>query len=270
MKLDKVETYSRYIEIVEMYGQKGCITNDYLQREAESLIVEGKLFECCNEKNAFLFVQKDTCKRLYYYLNDFSATVVFEDDDFVVEILYRGEAFYPKDEVAYLEKCGFRINLIRDQYVGMYKDLHTGTVVENLKIDEAQTIEEVKQACELFNASFDHFSGDYISEEEYGNLLDGKNILIAKDIVTNSFLGALHLTVENKVAWISHVAVLPEARGRHVGLGLAEAFIQRNHVDDKSRYMLWVQHQNTAAVNMYQKLGFKYIGKSTLSMIKNK
>lgn len=270
MTLKKIESYSRYLEIVERYGQKGCVTNDYIQREAESLIAEGKLFEMCCEKNAFLFVQKDTCKRLYYYLNDFCETVVFDDDDFVVEILYRGEPFYPKEVVEYLQKCGFRTNLIRDQYSGMYKDLQTGTIVENLKIDEAQTLEEVKQACELFNASFDHFSGDYIPEEEYSNLLEGKNILIAKDITTNSFLGALHQTIENRVAWISHVAVLSEARGRHIGLGLVEAFIKINHADDKSRYMLWVQHQNSAAVNMYQKLGFKYIGKSTLSMIKNK
>ena len=270
MKLSKVETYSRYLEIVEKYGQKGCLTNDYLQREAESLIAGGKLFELCNEKNAFLFVQKDTCQRVYYYLNDLNETAAFDGEDFVVEILYRGEAFYPQDVVAYLETCGFKANLIRDQYAGMYKDLQLGTFVGNLRIYEAQSIEEVKQACELFNASFDHFSGDYISESEYPSLLEGKNILIARDNAGNSFLGALHQTTENRVAWISHVAVLPEARGHHVGLGLAEAFIQYNRVDDKSRYMLWVQHQNTAAVNMYQKLGFKYIGKSTISMINTK
>lgn len=270
MKLSKVETYSRYLEIVEKYGSKGCITNDYIQREAESLVSDGKLFESCYEKNAFLFVKKDTCLRAYYYLNDLNETTAFDGNDFVVEILYRGEAFYPQEVVTYLEKCGFRTNLVRDQYSGMYKDLQLGTFVDNLRIYEAQSIEEVEQACELFNASFDHFSGDYISENEYPSLLKGKNILIARDNAGSSFLGALHQTIENRVAWISHVAVQPEARGHHVGLGLAEAFIQYNRVDDKSRYMLWVQHQNTAAVNMYQKLGFKYIGKSTLSMIKTK
>ena len=270
MKLNKVETYSRYLEIVEKYGSKGCITNDYIQREAESLITDGKLFEMCGERNAFLFVQKETCLRVYYYLNDLNETATFDGEDFVVEILYRGEAFYPQEVVTYLEKCGFKTNLVRDQYSGMYKDLQIGTFVGNLRIEEAQSIDEVKQACELFNASFDHYSGDFISESEYTSLLEGKNILIARDNAGNSFLGALHHTVENRVAWISHVAVLPEARGHHVGLGLAETFVQRYYVDEKSRYMLWVQHQNTAAVNMYQKMGFKYIGKSTLSMIKLK
>lgn len=270
MKLKKIEAYSRYLETVEKYGQKGCITNDYLQREAESLIAGGKLFESCYEKNAFLFVQKDTCLRAYYYLNDLNETASFDSDNFVVEILYRGESFYPQEVVTYLEKCGFRTNLVRDQYSGMYKDLQLGTFVGNLRIDEAKSIEEIQKACELFNESFDHFSGGYILESEYPSLLEGKNILIARDDAGNSFLGALHQCIENRVSWISHVAVLPEARGCHVGLGLVEAFVRYNHVDDKTRYMLWVQHQNTTAVNMYQKLGFKYIGKSTLSMIKTK
>lgn len=269
--MKQITDYNQISELELKYKTKGTITNNYILKEQyNSLISENALSVLANERNCFLFVQKDTCLRVYYYLNDLNETASFDDEDFVVEILYRGEAFYPQDVVAYLETCGFKANLIRDQYAGMYKDLQLGTFVGNLRIYEAQSIEEVKQACELFNASFDHFSGDYISESEYPCLLEGKNILIARDNAGNSFLGALHQTIENRVAWISHVAVLPEARGHHVGLGLAEAFIQYNRVDDKSRYMLWVQHQNTTAVNMYQKLGFKYIGKSTISMIKSK
>lgn len=269
MKLNKVESYSRYLEIVEQYGPKGCTTNDYIQREAETLVAEGKLFEYCNEKNAFLLVKKDVCYRVYYYINDFGELHDFSGEDLVVEILYRGESFYPTAVVDYLERCGFSVNLVRDQYAGVYKDLQISTHVGDLKIEAAQNIEEVGKACELFNESFDHFSGDYIPSTEYPSLLDNKRILIAKDL-SGTFLGALHQTIENRVAWISHVAVLPEARGKHVGLGLAETYIQNNHVDEKSRYMLWVQHQNVAAVSMYQKLGFRYLGKSTLSMIKNK
>ena len=269
MKLNKVEAYSRYLEIVGRYGTKGCMTNDYLQREAELLVEGDRLFESCGEKNAFLFVKKDTCFRVYYYINDVSELADFDGEDLVVEILYRGESFYPAPVVDYLQKCGFEVNLVRDQYSGVYKDFQMESIFGNLKINAAQNLEEVRCACELFNSSFDHFSGDFIPQSEYSSLLEHKSILVAKDL-NGMFLGALHQSVENRVAWISHVAVLLESRGRHVGLALAETFIQNNHIDEKSRYMLWVQHQNTAAVNMYQKLGFKYIGKSTLSMIKHK
>ena len=78
----------------------------------------------------------------------------------------------------------------------------------------------------------------------------------------------VHQTIEKGVAWISHVAVTEQARGKGVGKALMEAFIERNHADEKSRYMLWVQRQNVPAVNMYQQKGFKYINKSTISLIK--
>ena len=269
MRLNKIEAYSRYLEIVERYGQKGTISNDYIQREAESLIVQGCLFEYCGETNAFILVRKDACFRVYYYLNDFDETCDFKGEDFVVEILYRGEAFYPQREVDYLEQCGFLKNLIRDQYSAMYKDLRIDKIVPGVVIDTAKTLDEVEKACLLFNGVFDKYSGDYLSENEYKYLLDGNNILVAKDL-SERFLGALHQTVDNRVAWISHVAVCPEARGMGVGKALMGAFIEGKHVDDKSRYMLWVQHQNEPAVRMYQQAGFKYIGKSTLSMVKLK
>ena len=126
---------------------------------------------------------------------------------------------------------------------------------------------EVQWACQLFNVTFDRYSGDFIPEESYGGLLATDSILVAVDDIGNR-VGALHQTVERNVAWISHVAVVPAARGHHVGAALVDAFVERNHTSDKSRYMLWVQQQNTAAVAMYKKKGFTNLGKSTLSLIK--
>lgn len=267
MKLEKITNSGRYQAIVAQYGQKGCVSNDYLQREAEKLIAGGKLYEICLERNAYLFVEKDTCYRMYYYLNDMDESVVLPDGAYVVEILYRGYSNYPEGEVSYLSKMGFDVNLVRDQYSGMYKDLHVGETKTDAIVMLAKSIEEVSEACELFNSSFDSYSGDYIAPSEYQKLFDGGNILVAKD-VDGAFLGALHQTVENRVAWLSHVAVVAAARGRHVGKTLVQAYVESNHQDDKSRYMLWVQHQNTVAVNLYQQIGLKYINKSTLSLIK--
>lgn len=269
MKLKRIKTYNRYLEIVENYSAKDTVSNDYIQREAESLIMNGCLFESCSGSNAFLLVRKDTCYRVYYYLNDFSEIVNFDGEDLVVEILYRGEAFYPHKEEQYLQKCGFETNLVRDQYAGIYKDLQIDICIDEIKVKEAITLDEVKEARSLFNTSFDKFSGDYIANEECQTLFDNKNILIAKNS-NGEFLGALHQTKEKRAAWISHVVVKPENRGKGIGKALMNTFIERNHVDDKSRYMLWVQQQNKPAVTMYQNAGFIYTGKSTLSMIKSK
>ena len=269
MMLNKINTIERYVEIVEQYRSKEGASNDYLQREAETLINNGELFEVCNRHNAFLFVKKNTGFRMYYYINDFNAKPDFNElKDVVVEILYRGKSYFPQKEIEYLEKVGFRVNLIRDQYLGIYKDLERPIKIEGVKVEFAKNLWEIEKACKLFNDSFDILSGDYITSDMYEKLLINNAIWIAHGIDNNKFLGALHQTFTGKTACISHVAVIPEGRGRHVGQVLLDTFIEKNMENEKHRYMLWVQHQNTVAVSMYQKKGFKYTFKSTISLIK--
>lgn len=270
MKLNKVKEFVRYQEIVDKYKRKGCLSNDYIYQEAADLIIHEKLYEFAGINNAFLFVEKDECLRLYYYLNDLSELHAFDiDDNLVLEILFRGNMGTPNEELEYFSKCGFRLHLRRDQYCGVYKDLQLPGVIAGVSVQKASTIEEVEVACELFNRSFDHYSGDFIAKEVMMSLYTGGCIWIAKDL-NGHFAGALHQSVERNVAWVSHVAVVEEYRGHGVGQALLDAFIEQNKADEKSRYMLWVQAQNVAAVNMYQKKGFKYLNKSTISMLKLK
>ena len=99
MMLNKINTIERYVEIVEQYRSKEGASNDYLQREAETLINNGELFEVCDRHNAFLFVKKNTGFRMYYYINDFNAKPDFNElKDVVVEILYRGKSYFPQKE----------------------------------------------------------------------------------------------------------------------------------------------------------------------------
>lgn len=270
MKLKKIETFLRYQEIVERYGQKGCASNDYIQLEAADIIIHDNLYECCGEKNAFLLVKKDGFLRVYYYLNDFEEVLSLDGEVLETEILFRGSLGEPTHVVDYLEKCGFKRHLVRDQYAGMYKDLQPAGMNDEIIVQPAQTLMGVQGAFELFNQSFDRYSGDYVSPEAYEGLLANHSVLLAwrKNEGEAQFLGALHQTVEGNVAWVSHVAVKETARGHHVGQALLDAFVERNMVTEKSRYMLWVQHQNEAAVSMYKKKGFNYVGKSSLSMIK--
>lgn len=270
MMLQKVESFSRYQEIVDIYGKRGCATNDYIQREVADLIAHDSLYEYCGQKNVFLLVKKDGFWRVYYYLNDLDEILSLDWEVLETEILFRGSLGEPADEVAYLERCGFRRHLVRDQYAGIYKDLQPAKVNEEIVVQPAQTLIDVEGAFELFNQSFDKYSGDYVSPKVYERLLTRGSVLLAchRHDDESRFLGALHQTVENNVAWVSHLAVRESARGHHVGQALLDAFVERNKLTDKSRYMLWVQHQNEAAVRLYGKKGFKYVGKSSLSMIK--
>lgn len=266
--MEKLSDIQQYQSIVERYRLAGCLSNDYLQARAEGLIAEGRLFVDCYEHNAYLLEDKGNCYRMYYYLNDLTThdAVDVPDKPVVVEILYRGVEHFPVAERDYLLALGFEENLIRDQYAAVYKDLTKGENPVAVVVRLSYDLEEVAWACDLFNATFDPFSGEYIPEEDHLQLLNNGQILIAVDHLGMK-MGALHQTVERNVAWISHVAVVLESRGKHVGPALVDAFVERNHTSDKSRYMLWVQQQNEPAVSMYRKKGFQYLNKSTLSLI---
>lgn len=269
MTLKKIETYIRYSEIVERYGQKGCVSNDFIQKKAADLVARDLLYEYCGEKNSFVLVKKDGFYRVYYYINDYNEVLNVPEEILETEILFRGITGEPTAVVEYLERCGFIRNLVRDQYAAMYKDLQPATPNEII-VQPALTIVGVQGAFELFNQVFDKYSGDYVSPEHYEAILASGNVLMAwhKERNEAQFLGALHQTIDNNVAWISHVAVKESSRGHHVGQALLDAFVERNMTSERSRYMLWVQKRNEPAVKMYEKKGFKFVGKSALSMIK--
>lgn len=266
MKLVRIDHYEQYKQLVERYNRKGRLTNDYLQNEAADLIIHDSLFAICGQDNALLLVQKEGFYRLYYYINNIEERLELPESELATEILFRGENA-PEAEVRWLERMGFRKNLVRDQYFAKYASLTPPVLISGLKIETAITEEDALWAINLFNASFDKWSGDFIPEVMAQLLIQENAILIARDFEGNR-LGALQLETVKGVTWLNHVAVVEESRGKGVGLGLVEAYIERGHVDDNSRYMLWVQRQNTPAVLMYQKKGFTYMNKSTLSMIK--
>ena len=136
------------------------------------------------------------------------------------------------------------------------------------KMNTAPTIEDARWAAELFNNTFDHFSGDFIADEQIEPLFAAKQLLVAR--VNNQLAGALHFYEKNRRYWIGHVAVSESSRGNHVGGSLVNHYIAHCHVDDNTRYALWVQRLNQAAVSMYQACGFKYTNRSSLSLIKQK
>jgi GNAT superfamily N-acetyltransferase len=262
----QIKTFDQYNQLVDRYNRKGRITNDYIQNEAADLIIHDRMFAVCGQDNALLLVQREGFYRVYYYINNTEERLELPKEELVTEILFRGENA-PEAEVKWLEGMGLKKNLVRDQYFAKYASLSQPILIEGVKIEIATTIDDILWAIRLFNASFDKWSGDYIPEAQAPLLIQENAILIAKDL-DGSRLGALQFELRQGACWLNHVAVVPEARGKKIGRGLTEAYIEQGHVDDNSRYMLWVQRQNESAVAMYRNKGFAPMNKSTLSMIK--
>ena len=269
MKENVITNINQWNELLGKYQDRNTLTNNYmLPTEIEQHIENGGLKVSEGTSNLFLYIEKPKCKRVYYYLNDleeyFKTSI---DSVLALEILFRDVQGVPNKELEYFSKNGFILNRRRDQYSGAYKTMAVPMLIQGVLTRKANNLEEVKRSCDLFNSVFDNYSGDFITEEEIPQLYEDGDIIVVTDLKGN-YLGALHQTIVKNTAWVSHVAVIEESRGRGAGKALLDTFVEWNKCEGKGRYMLWVQSQNTPAINMYKQKGFKYVGKSTISMIK--
>lgn len=264
MRIQKINNIGEYSYLISRFLSKGTVSNNYmLPNEVADLINSGSLSECHNESNCFFLVEKaGGVIRVYYLLNDLSKPVTIEyGKGLVAEILFRGNAGEPTKEINYLVNCGFKINLQRDQYTAPIHQYNESEPVF------AKTEDVVKKAIGMFNAMFDRFSGDYIDPEQATSLYKTKSLLCAHDR-QGLLQGALHISITGRNAWVSHLAVDKHCRGIGVATKLMEMFITYAANHECKRLMLWVQHQNKAALALYLKYGFNYANKSAISLIK--
>lgn len=269
MRTNELRTVQEAEELIDRYGSGDSWSNFYMRGQELGALAEGGLLsEWHSTGNLLLFVRKAVGMRVYFFMNDLDESLDFGGmGGMVMEILFKSDSSVPGELVEYWERNGFERNLVRDQYSGVFRNLVLRERPRKFHVVEAARLEDVERACGLFNSSFDELSGDYVPAEDFGLLLRDRRILMAVS-EDGEFLGALHQTKDKAVSWISHVAVCPGHRGKGVGSALVDEFVIRNREDDKSRYMLWVQRQNTGAVDMYRKKGFVPTNKSTLSLVR--
>lgn len=268
MMVNKIQDIEHYKHLLIECEVKGVLTNNYMMpNEVEGHLANGMLGFVKTGHNLFLLVNKGNCYRVYYYILDLTETVEFPDDsNYAIEILYRGDNFYPQREIDYWKTCGFETNLIRDFYIGKAKDMVMRSVESDVEIILAKTVEEVKFALNLFNSYFDSYTADFISDDEIPALLEEHSISVAKS--GDDLLGACHAYEKSNVIYLGHLAVSRNARGKKVSRLLMQEMIERLWRDDKTRYSLWVQRNNNVAVSLYETLGYKYSNKSTISLLK--
>lgn len=270
MKPERITDVNEAIAVVEQFKTRSTESNCFLMPDdLRRLTNERRLLQHIEGANAFFLEDKGNCLRVHYMINNpeigFSCKA---DKPLMLELLFRWTDGEPSYMVSYWEREGFRQNLVRRNLSARMSDIQLPNLPDTgLTVSIASTDEEADFARRLFNSSFDPYSGDYLTLEYAKEIVESGRMLLAYD--AEQPLGALNFYPVGMCTWLGHVAVLPSSRGRGVGMALVSAYISRNHVDDKSRYALWVQEQNVAATKMYEQFGFKYAGKSSLSMIKD-
>ena len=272
MKIEKIVDLSQVEQLLMQYKKRGGLTNNFLLPDGyKRLIQQQKLFYITSSSNLCFIEEKETCMRVYYHINNEDEHISFPEQlNFALEILYRGDNYYPSNDVIYWDSCGFRENLIRDLYEAKFepKSFAISKGETCVEIKTAEKEEDIFYAKKLFDASFDAYTGDYLSIEEIKDLSENKQLYVA--YYKSQKAGALHSYIHANKVWLGHLAVDNNFRGNHVGKALLNHFIDNYCRKGYNNFALWVQKANIPAVAMYKSAGFGYRNKSTLSMLKLK
>jgi ribosomal protein S18 acetylase RimI-like enzyme len=264
--MERIDSIDRYNHIIEGFFRKGTQTNNYLLEDRiRALIGRDKLFFLIQGLNAFILDDRVGYFQLYYYLNDPSALYVapFRKTT-VMEILYRGLDRKPEQAVDFWKKSGFTEHLTRillNANISQTVAQETGGSAE---IRFAQDDADVRFANELLDAELDYYTGDRLSFDELKLFATGRNLLLA--VQGGERAGVLQFEIRNHTAWLGHIAVNPVFRGQGLAGFLVAEYINLN-VAKTNRFALWVIHDNTPAVNLYNKFGFSVAHKTTVSFI---
>lgn len=260
-----IESFEKYSDLITRFTKSDTVSNNYMfPDEVRILISEGRLYSCHDAENCYIILKNPgNVKRVYYYINDFFLIPeFFGQDSWVTEILFRGSKGVPNAEIEFFRKTSFEVNLRRDQYSALLSS------IPPCDPEYARSFQDAVKAVELFNSSFDIYSGDFIPRENTQELFDNGSLLCvySDDGVLK---GCLHMTLNGKNAWVSHLVVNSQYRGKGIASRLMDMFMFRASELGAKRVMLWVQHENEKAISLYEKYGFKYMNKSTISLVKD-
>ncbi len=264
MTPQKINDIEAYKALNDRFSSKETLSNNYmLYPEVSALIDEGRLSSCNDEANCFFLVKKEEgVTRLYYLLNDLSKALHIDTEDaLVTEILFRGNQGEPSTEIEFLEKNSFVRNIRRDQFSGLIPSDPAAEIIY------AKSEEDALSCINLFNSTFDKYSGDFISPVKANRLYEEKSLLCAYDSSGN-IQGSLETTISGRNAWVAHLVVDSAYRGKGVANKLMDMFVTYAMSHECKRLMLWVNHENNKAVSLYRKYGLNYANKSTISLIK--
>ena len=271
-KMERIDSLSRLDELFKQFFLKQTLTNNYiLAEDYKQYISEERLWFISESDNAFFFLEKEGFFRLYYFLNKEESTHAFPvSSPVVLEILFRGHKKYPDQQVAFWQASGFKKHLRRDCYFLKASDaidfVEQDISVPGFTIKKASGKQECQYAKQLIDKDLDPYTGDILSMQELEDFASKGYVYIAYQNETPC--GILQSNLKNSVFWLDHIVVDESYRGLGISKVLIDYFLQDGIIKECSKFQLWVISDNLPAVNLYKKYRFRYLNKSTISMLK--
>ena len=247
-------------------------SNNYmLLDELQVYRQSGKLFLLQKSKDSLvLLVQRDSFYRLYYQTNLLEDIKAIELKQAVVqELIYRGPKLYPQEEVEAWSKRGFEVHMGRDNYFLNSKGLLSSDLEDSEDFSGIKPIEDegdLLKSDEMIRTYLDRYTGDILSMEELREFSANGDILGI--YVENKLAGVVQGEYKNKVYWLGHMVVDKDYRGQRLSTKLLKAYLLKGLSLNCRQFQLWVLQDNEPALRLYKKYGFKYLNKSTISLLK--
>lgn len=265
----KIENLENLSGLLEAFSKKGTITNNYLLIDSyKDLILNEQLFYSETSSNLCFLVEKGGFFRLYFHINNRDELFDFESGKPVtMEIIYRGEKNKPVGVIEYWENHGFKQHIVRENMGASFNQITLPDKNNHsVKIKLADNDKEIEFSKEIFEKTFDPFTGDILTLEETAHFALSKNLFVA--YYEDRLCGALQFEIKNNVVWIGHIAVSSDCRGKGVANELVNSYILSNASQPGTRYQLWVMQDNPGAIGLYKKFGFNFANKTSASMLK--
>lgn len=243
-----------------------------LLEEIQAYLQAKKLFLLQKSKDSLvLLVRRDSFYRLYYQTNLLEDIQSFAVDQAVVqELIYRGPKFYPQEEVRAWSQQGFKVYMGRDNYFLNSKGLASSDLEDSEDLSGIKPIEDeadLFRADEMIRAYLDLYTGDILSIEELRRFSVNEDLLGI--YVEDKLAGIVQGEFRNKVYWLGHMVVDKAYRGQRLSTKLLKAYLIKGLSLNCLQFQLWVLQDNEPALGLYRKYGFKYLNKSTISLLKN-
>lgn len=258
--------------LLQTYQKKSTVSNSFmLLDEIRAHCENGLLNYSIDGDNLYFFLRKEAgFYRLYYYINNFARLPeVNLSLPIVQELIYRGKQRFPITEVEFWQKAGFVRYLGRDNYFLKSDDLSNLQLEESSSQDEVKRIdssEEIRQAEKLINQNLDLYTGDILSLNELEKFAKEGNLFGI--FAEGRAVAILQSEFQNKVYWLGHMVVDADHRGKGLSSQLLRAYFLEGLQRQAKSFQLWVIDDNEAALGLYQNNGFRYLNKSTISLLK--
>lgn len=277
-KVSDINQFNSLVMAVKKQNRK-YLTNCYLfQKEIQEYIEQKNIYWSSTTDGIIFFFEESDFYYLYFYLIKLSAgtaKILREKPDktIIIDLVYveSNRSLSQKMIEEYWMSNGFRPYKLYKKYelIGPVGKDDFPAGIEFINASYRMGFAEQKHANEisaLWRNSLDIFSLALPDSRELAILIKNRQIRCVFDI-DGHVAGVLKQQKQGNVFSVWHVAV--DKNHRHQGLARILMVFSMLENRDASRFIIWVEENNSPALNLYHHLGYNFLGKVSRQLILN-